>query len=267
MDILTHTLSGIAVGTILVNFTRNGYFEKIPIVLFSGLGAAFPDIDAISLWSKFDGTFGKFFGLAHTGREIYSSKLWYSHHAFFHSLSAGFLFALLIMAGLYLVRLYLGTDKSLWSFIRKHIFVLVAFLAGDLMHLLGDMPTPSAVWGGVNLFWPLHVYIGGTGKIWWWNNYDIFLFVSSCIVLNTIIYISGGFFAINRKLISVLVGAFCFILIEIQINTRTIDFNYTGSTAKYEFMEAQSKQYQKNFLGDRLYRLMEKLDNKLFIYF
>jgi hypothetical protein len=51
------------------------------------------------------------------------------------------------------------------------------------------MPTPASTWGGVNFFWPFKTYIGGTGHIWWWNNYDIFLIVVAVIIINLIMAI------------------------------------------------------------------------------
>jgi inner membrane protein len=267
MDILTHTLSGLAIGTILVNYTKNDFLEKISIVFFSALGGAFPDIDAITLWSRFDITLGKILGLSHTGHEIYFSKFWYSHHAFFHSLFAGVLFMSLIIMILYLIRWMLGTDKSLFIFSKQHYLIGLAFIFGYFMHLLGDMVTPAAVWGGVNLFWPLHNYIGGTGKIWCWNNYDIFLIILGCIVLNTLVYIIGGLSNFNRRIIALIIGMVCFIFVIVQINTRTFNFNYTLHLTNYEQYEKQSKQIQKEILGDEVYQLMDKFDSELFFHF
>jgi inner membrane protein len=267
MDILTHTLSGLAIGTILVNFTKNDFLEKISIVFFSALGGAFPDIDAITLWSKFDGTLGKTLGLSHTGHEIYFSKFWYSHHAFFHSLFAGVLFMFLVLLFLYLIRWVLGTEKNLFTFSKEHYLIGLAFIAGYFMHLLGDTNTPAAVWGGVNLFWPSHAYFGGTGKIWWWNNYDIFLIIFGCIVLNTLVYIIGGMSNFNRRVIALIIGVVCFISVIVQINTRTFNFNYTLHFVNYGEYEKRSKQIQKEILNEKVYQLMEKLDNKLPIQF
>lgn len=96
MDILTHIFSGVAAGTAVSSFSRKGFGNKLAIISLAGFGGALPDFDVISLWSKFDGTIGALFRLKHTGQEIYSSRFWYSHHGFFHSLSAGILFTLII---------------------------------------------------------------------------------------------------------------------------------------------------------------------------
>ena len=63
MDILTHTLSGVAIGTVVSSFSNRGILDKVTIVLISGFAGALPDFDAISLWSGFDSTIGSFFNL------------------------------------------------------------------------------------------------------------------------------------------------------------------------------------------------------------
>ena len=54
-----------------------------------------------------------------------------------------------------------------------------------------DRQYVDTVWNGVNFFWPSKYYIGGTGDIWWWNNYDIFLIVLSVVLTNTVILLSA----------------------------------------------------------------------------
>jgi membrane-bound metal-dependent hydrolase YbcI (DUF457 family) len=263
MDILTHTLSGVAVGTILVSFSKKGFLGNAFIVFAGGIGAAFPDIDAISLWSKFDDIFGKLFALEHSGRDIYSAKFWYSHHAFFHSLVAGILFAVLFTTVLYFFRIQIKGKIAYSGFIIKYLLIPVAFIAGYLMHLLGDMPTPASSWSGVNIFWPSNNYIGGYGSIWWWNNYDVFLIVAGCILLNSLVYAIATFTKMNKKVISIAIGLFSFMFILIQIHNRSVDFNYTGHTTRFAELEQQSKLEQQRILGKRVYKLMGKLDNKL----
>jgi hypothetical protein len=268
MDIVTHTLSGIAVGTILVNFSRNGFFEKVPIVFMSALGGAFPDIDAISLWSKFDSTIGNFLNLTHTGYNIYFSKFWYSHHAFFHSLAAAILFGLFLMLLLYSFRLLTGTQKGLFAFYKEYYLIGLAFTLGCTMHLLGDMPTPGGPWGGINIFWPSKFYLGGFGKIWWWNNYDIFLIVVGCIVLNILIYVASGYFKFKKKLITIMVWLVCFFAVIFQMNKRDFDFNNAQkSNNHFNGNEEKSKMIQREILGEKIYVFMEKMDNSLFIHF
>lgn len=269
MDILTHTLSGVAIGTVVSSFSDYGFKDRLKIVLISGFAGALPDLDAMSLWSGFDSTIGDFFNLSATGKEIYSGKFWYSHHAFLHSAFAG-----IIIAGLIGFFKYLNDSKlkglkniSLIDSLNINRLPLIGFILGFLIHLIEDMPTPASAWGGVNLLWPSKSYVGGTGDIWWWNNYDIFLIVLCVITLNLIFPIIRRFVQFDLRKITISVFVIGFIFAFIQIKTRDFDFAYTGHAVKYQEFENKSKQVQKDILGERIYRLMENFDNKLKIYF
>ena len=264
MDILTHTLSGFAVGTVVSGFSKLTIKEKLKIFFIAGLGGAFPDIDGISLWSKFDDTFGKFFNLSHTGRQIYYGKFWYSHHAFFHSLLASLLIGCFIFL---LFFIFESKFKNFKSSINRNKLLLIGFIIGYNIHLFEDMPTPASVWGGINYFWPLKTYIGGTGNIWWWNNYDIFLIVASVLVINLILHIIGRFVNFNLQKFTIVVFIAGFILIFHQIKHRGYSFYYTGHTRKYQIFEQKSKEIQRKILGNKLFYLMEQFDKKLPIYF
>lgn len=266
MDIISHTLSGTAIGTVFCSYNKKD--KKLWIILFASLGGALPDFDAFSLWSKFDDVIGKLVPLQHTGKEIYFGKFWYSHHGSLHSLIAAIGIPLL-----FFVISYLCINKKnanltglLRYFKNKKVFVLAFFLA-FFLHLLEDMPTPHCVWGGVNLFFPFGSYIGGYGKIWWWNNYDIFIIITLIILINS-------FFLITTYLIPIKINHFCSVIFTIgffialyQINTRTFDFNYTGHTTKYNQYELKSKELQKEILGKKLYYYMEKFDQKISLNF
>ncbi len=269
MDILTHTLSGIAIGTVAASFSKRGFKEKLLIVAIAGFAAVLPDFDAISLWSGFDSTLGALFNLSHTGKEIYSAKFWYSHHAFMHSLLAGILFAGLIGLLKYLIesRFKNLTSKGFLDSIQKNKLILIAFVSAFIIHLIEDMPTPASTWGGVNFFFPSKNFIGGTGDIWWWNNYDIFLIVVGVILVNLILLVIKMFvkFDVRKFTVGVFLIGFTFALI--QIKTRDYDFAYSGYSKNYQEFEMQSKQIQKEVLGDKLYKVMEGFDNKLKIYF
>ena len=54
MDILTHTFSGFACGTVVASLHQGTLFDKVGIVLAGSIGGCLPDLDAISLWSGFD---------------------------------------------------------------------------------------------------------------------------------------------------------------------------------------------------------------------
>jgi Predicted membrane-bound metal-dependent hydrolase (DUF457). len=262
MDVLTHTLSGIAAATVILSFTEEKTIKSLKILGFGALGGTFPDIDAISMWSRFDATFGRLFGLSHTGREIYGEKFWYSHHAFFHSIAAALLIvALLIFVGYLFSKIKKKSARiSLIEFCKRNIFLYIAFVVGYLLHLFGDMSTPSSVWGGVNMFFPADAYIGGSGKIWWWNNYDIFLLIVLCIVANCV-----AIFFRKRyiRLIAPCIALLTFVLIIVQINTRQYDYAYNGNTTKFAEMEQQSKQEQERILGKRVYKFMKWFDDHL----
>ena len=49
----------------------------------------------------------------------------------------------------------------------------------------------------------------------------------------------------------------------IQINTRPIDFSYSGHTVSYDKLESQSKLIQKEILGEELFDIMTAIDNKV----
>lgn len=260
MDILTHTLTGLAVGTCIASFSQGGWRRSGTILLFSGLGGALPDIDAISLWSGFDQSIGKLFGLDQ-GKVIYSAKLWYSHHGFMHSLAVAFLIAFLIGCLFYFFTRYKGKRSWRQTFTTKGL-ILVGFISGFILHLLQDMITPSGSWGGVRLFFPSEIYIGGTGDVWWWNNYNLFMIVLCTLVINliflVILFRKSNLWKWTMTVFAA--GVICFL-----IGIKQINYNFNGK--KYEHCEQKSKEIQQDILGDKLYLRMVKLDNSLKIYF
>ena len=269
MDILTHTLSGVAIGTTVSSFNNSGFKNKLKIVLISGFAGALPDLDVISLWSGFDSTIGDFFNLSARGKEIYSAKYWYSHHAFLHSALAGLLIAGLLGIIGYLIDTKVKGLKNITILdsIKNKFILLIGFFLGFLIHLIEDMPTPASTWGGVNFFWPSKSYIGGTGDIWWWNNYDIFLIVTFVVMLNLILPLFRRSMHFDLRKFTVGIFILGFLLVITQIKTRDFDFVYNGHTSRYQYFEDKSKQIQKEILGEKLYQIMESFDNKLKIYF
>ncbi|MEL6699716.1 MAG: metal-dependent hydrolase [Bacteroidota bacterium] len=262
MDIISHTLTGVAAGTVLATASNGSWQKKGFIILVGGLGGALPDVDAISLWSKFDGTIGAFLGLEHTGEEIYFGKFWYSHHAAFHSLLAPFMF-LLLTAGINLgVRKKLNVTNFL-TYVSAHKFSLLAFLCGFILHILEDMPTPASVWGGVHFFFPFPGYIGGFGNIWWWNNYDLVLIISVVVVLNLLINMIPKGYHRLKTMSSICVFVIGLVFFMIQINTRPMDFAYSGHTVDYSTFEAHSKDIQQEILGDKLFEIMTAIDRNI----
>ncbi len=264
MDILTHTLSGLAAGTVMAGFSSGNWKSKTGIMLFSGLGGALPDVDAISMWSKFDGTFGKFFGLEESGRVIYSARHWYSHHSFMHSLLAAFVFAILIWLLFYIIQ-GRGSKRreSLGKVFYEKQLLLLGFISGFIIHLVQDMITPASSWGGVRLFFPSTVYIGGTGNIWWWNNYNLFLIVVAVLFINSLLLLLW-----RSKKIKVWKFTMSVFLIGCMLfawQVKHINYNFNGK--KYQDCERKSKEIQKEMLGEKVYRLIERFDNSLKFYF
>jgi len=230
--------------------------NKFVTVFFGGLGGCLPDIDTISLWSGFDHYFGNFLHLQDSGRDIYFGKAWYSHHAFFHSIAA-IIFYLIVLEWFY--KLFSWKFKN--SYPNK-IFLSFAFAFGYFMHLLEDMPTPGGSWGGINLFWPLQNYTGGTGQIWWWNNYDIFLLIFAALVVNIAVLLLSFRFQIN-KFSTVIIGFLGLILVFFQIQSKSDNFNAPVFPSKAE----RSLEIQKDILGDELYNFMVKFDKSVKMHF
>lgn len=259
MDILTHTVTGMAVGTVVAAFSRGKFKRKTAIILAGTLGGALPDIDAISLWSKFDAVIGSTLSMPLSGRNIYFGKHWYSHHALMHSIFMAALLPLLwwLLGGL-ISRNRQKLVPRLSSRWLKGKLGMLAFFLGYTLHLFEDTPTPSGSWGGINLLWPSTEYIGGYGKIWWWNNYDLFLIVAFTTVLNIIILL------INRRARQVTLGLFSVatLLFFIQVNSRGFDFNQKLNLS-FKSKEARSKAKQKEILGETVYGWMEDFDNSM----
>ncbi|HTF81227.1 MAG TPA: metal-dependent hydrolase, partial [Cytophagales bacterium] len=221
------------------------------------------------LWSRFDQTFGRILGLKHSGAEIYFSKFWYSHHAFMHSLAAALLLTLFMGFVLFLCkdRKKNAFWASLFAGYTKNIGLFLGFVLGYSIHLVQDMPTPASTWGGVNLLWPSKSYIGGTGDIWWWNNYDLFLIVWIVILSNLILLVLSRWTKLNAAKGTCIVFLLGAALIVFQIKTRNFDFNYTGHSLKYTYYEIKSKEIQKRILGRKLYRIMERFDRMVKVNF
>lgn len=266
MDILSHTFSGMAVGTVAMQFSKGGFKHKSLILFVSTLGGFIPDLDAVSYWSGFDSTIGNFFDLKRSGSQIYHSKSWYAHHAFNHSLMGAFVYSFILSLVLCYSNKY---RKKGLSFSRNYLTV-IGFFMGFMAHVFEDMPTPEFAWGGVALFFPSENYTGGTGLIWWWNNYDLFLIIIAVVITNLICSAVGYIMKKKVALIAVLtfvIGLSCYL---IQINSRQFDFQYSGFQGHnnvWHVYEAKSKTLQKSILGDALYEIMEDFDNQLPFYF
>ncbi|MBL8994627.1 MAG: metal-dependent hydrolase [Spirochaetia bacterium] len=264
MDILTHALSGFAVSTAVAACSgrETNLAKKAAVILCGTAAAILPDLDAASLWSRFDGTIGAKLALPYKGSEIYFGKYWYSHHAFMHSLAAGLIFA----TALFLPFAFLK-GMSFRAWFEKGKYAL-AFFLGFMAHLAGDWPTPGSVWGGIQFLWPSKVWYGGTGQVWWWNNYDVFLLILGCCVVNVLLLV-----ALHKsrlwflKLLPVVIFAVALGMSVRQVTSRPVSFAYSGHAKNYYLFEKQSLDIQKNILGERIFTWMTTLDKKLGFYF
>jgi inner membrane protein len=249
-------MSGMAIATVCAAASKKSAAQKGLIVFIGALAGALPDLDVISLWSGFDGSIGKWLGVTHPGRDIYFGKYWYSHHAITHSVFADLVLSFLLVGLIFLKR------KRFTNF--PWIYPMTFFLAYQ-MHLFGDMPTPGSVWEGVQYWYPSDDYVGGWGVTWWWNNYDIFLLLSLCTVLNLILIgfrplIKVSWF--RRMPVAVFMG--CVGLCIYQLATRDFDFNYERyEKGRFQTMEQKSLDIQRKVLGDTLFEWMEAFDNKV----
>jgi membrane-bound metal-dependent hydrolase YbcI (DUF457 family) len=266
MDILTHTVMGLAVGSVVTNMIQyRPVYHKMTVVLFGALGGFFPDIDAISLWSGFDGSFGKWF--THSGKEIYFGKWWYSHHGFFHSIFALLLGGLIAGFPVYALLRILRRGYNLHRFQDSYRPVFFTFVFAGFTHLLCDCVTPASTWGGVRMFWPLPVYVGGWGDVWWWHNYDIFLIAASCFLLNISWLIFCTWMKMGAGTFPVLFALAAIIFIAVELHNRETNYSYKGITANYQQLEEASKKEQQRILGKTLYRRMDKFSRWLPFYF
>jgi membrane-bound metal-dependent hydrolase YbcI (DUF457 family) len=260
MDIVSHTLSGIAASTVVASFSQKKLPAKTVILVAGAAGGMLPDADALSI-------------VIANRNDIYVGNHWYSHHQFFHSILAGFLFTFLIF-GITAVGLFFSSKKkSLFLFWKQKFPYFIAFFSGFMMHLLGDLPTPGGPWEGIKLFWPLKINVGGWGKIWWWNNYDLLLIIFLCCFVNSILLaiksvIKKGFLKHSLAIIIIIVIVVSFFLIIYQINNRSHSFAYQSPLKQQDFYkyEEKSLEIQKAILGDKLYYFIYKIDNALIIY-
>ena len=249
MDIITHTLSAVSVGTLLATYKCCNWKQKVSVIFASAIGGIVPDGDVVSLWSGFDSTLGEFFSLSSTGKEIYSDTLWYSHHGFMHSLCA-----IAIFTGIFALVI-----KCLWND-KTSLWIAWAFAAGYFTHLLGDMITPGGPWGGIRLFFPFSVYVGGTGSIWWWNNYDIFL----CTLFMATLGVCFNFIGKNMGK-KIMLPLFIIMTIAIVglVSTKTSNFN----RGNYADNEKKSNEIQKELLPSPIYNAVKTFDNHIPVLF
>lgn len=264
MDLVINLLIGVLSGTAVAAYNMSRPAQLWKLIIIGIIGAWFPSIDEITLWSSFDAVVGTALGLTSSGTEIYFGKFWYSHQAFFHSIFSVILFSVLLALAAGWFYRYILKGASTYARATRYcsIYAIVFGLA-YLLHLGGDLVAPGGPWGGIRLFFPFEVYIGGWGFTWWWNNYDLALILLVCSILNiAFIYIIPPL----RKGMRQLPGGILILavlLIGVQLGKRDFDFNRPG----YSVREHASKEIQRHMLGESLFSAMEEVDETLPIYF
>ncbi|MFN0031686.1 MAG: metal-dependent hydrolase [Flavobacteriales bacterium] len=249
MDILIHTLSGMSVTTVAAAWIYERRRDRFKLIALGAFAGALPDVDALSMWSGFDGTFGKWFSLEATGRDIYRGSYWYSHHAFMHS----------FLASVFLPSLFIGVLSAIRKRPQSHLMWkkgLVFTLAFNA-HLAGDLPTPSGAWDGIAYFYPSQQYIGGYGLTHWWNNYDIFLILLLCVATNVVLLVTIK----RRHWTPTAIAVVATVLCVVQLNRRNFDFNSKEYT--HEQRNAKSLELQREYLGETVCGWMERFDKSL----
>lgn len=264
MDVVTQIIAGLLIGTVVAGFVMCRPAQRFKIVLAGGLGGIFPEVDTLSLMPWFDRTLGKWMGINQSGIDIYFGNEWFSHQAFTHSLlgllcCTGAIWFLNILFYTHVIK-HARTWKAAGSYLAPYF---IAFAGGYLLHLMLDLFTPAGPWGGIRLFFPMDVYIGGWGKLWWWNNYDIILVLFLGLMMNVLSLISIPIMDRKMKIIPSMVLALALIGISIQIHSRHFNFNQPG----YMGREAASHHIQQQVLAPPVYEAMAWVDQRLPVYF
>lgn len=268
MDIFTHTLTGMAAAGAISSIGPRSCWRKVLMMCCGGIGAVLPDLDTITRWHRFDEVIGTILDLSTKGKEMYYDNHWYSHHNASHSLAAGAASALVFALLLYLARRFSFWKTAGINQAQSIKWYSLAFFAGYIMHLLGDLPTPGYVWEGIRLWWPLSTPVGGTGHLWWFNNYDIFLlFLTANMIMVIMILLAHIFKKPVLTYLPATIFALAILASFYQITQRPINFKYGGQTVSYAEKEKQSLAIQKSILGNRLYRVMRAFDRRVKIPF
>lgn len=262
MDIITQVLGGMCAATGVAALCRCRPAQRVKIVLMGAIGGAFPDLDTITIWPGFDQIAGSWLGVS--GADLYFDQAWYSHQGFFHSLLGMIVFTLLLWwssSHVYANSLRRAPNTaSAFGYLRPYF---VAFALGFGLHLLGDLFTPGGPWGGICLFYPFDAYVGGWGKVWWWNNYDVALILVLGILINFFSLVSFSMLSLAGRFTPIVVFVCSLLLIGYQLNLRSFDYNTYGYTVR----EQASLEFQQRHLPHKLYQLMWRVDRKLPVYF
>jgi len=264
LDLLINAFLGLGIGTALAGWNRSRPAQQAKLMIVGLIGGIFPSLDSVTLLPCFDATLGSWLGLEESGVEIFLGSHWYSHQAFMHSLLAAGLFSLLLVLSMaFIYRFPMRSAPSLASALGYVGIYGASFGMSYLAHLLIDLTAPAGPWGGIRLFFPMEVYVGGWGMTWWWNNYDLSLVLIFVVVLNLCLISWIPPLKKGMRYLPASVCAFAFMLISWQLNTRGYDFNKQG----YVSREKASHHIQKEILGEDIHAVMAKIDKKLPFYY
>lgn len=263
MDVITQTLGGLCVASGIAGMCRCRPAQRVKIILMGAIGGAFPDLDTMTIWPSFDQTLGKWLGVENSV-DLYFGHEWLSHQGFFHSLLGAILFTLLLwyVSG-WLYAKGMRQAPSIPSAMGYLAPYFLAFSSAYVLHLIGDLFTPAGPWGGIRLFYPLDVYVGGLGTVWWWNNYDIVLILVLGLIINIGCLLTFSMLSTAGKYAPIAIFTSCVLLCGYQFSNRNFDFNQPGYTPR----EAASHHIQTQILAPDVYHFMVKVDHELPVYF
>jgi membrane-bound metal-dependent hydrolase YbcI (DUF457 family) len=105
------------------------------------------------------------------GRADYFGRTWYGHRQFSHSLLGTLVEALIVAAVLFGPVVWRHAQPG-----RAYLWIAGCLWAGGMLHLVGDIVTPSRP---LPLFWPLDIYVGGWSHIGWFSPYLLVMFLTA----------------------------------------------------------------------------------------
>ncbi len=174
MMTLNHGFSGYVCGRVAMPVLRRHapVSERVLGWAFF-LGAMLPDADVLT---RIVLARGDYFG-----------RSWYSHRQFSHSILGTLVESLLVAGVIFAPVVWRRAggpaatpggvgSASPW---RRYAWVVGCLWCGGLLHLLGDMVTPSRP---LPLFWPLPQSFGGWSHIGWFSPYLLCMFLAVLVV-------------------------------------------------------------------------------------
>lgn len=157
MMTLNHGLSGYVCGRVAMPvLKRHSPLSPRAMGWACFLGAMMPDGDVVTR--------------VFAGRGDYFGRAWYSHRQFSHSLLGTLVCALVVAAVLFGPVVWRHPQRA-----RAYAWVVGCLWVGGMLHLLGDLMTPSRP---LPLFWPLPYAFGAWSHIGWFSPYLLVMFLA-----------------------------------------------------------------------------------------